>query len=149
MKPGFGAKKNKKKNKGKKEKKDKNAAAGGMDCDDGPVGDPNGPQPDYTIPKDTSVTAELSAKDRQKGRMALKAQLKVKVAGLKKARAKLTKVPGNKVQRKEVSEAKQEALSELAELQKDKTAKKKNKKKNKKGGQAAAAGAGGGDAMDE
>ncbi|KAG2445793.1 hypothetical protein HXX76_000397 [Chlamydomonas incerta] len=143
MKPGFGAKKNKKKSKGKKEKKEKN----GMEAEMGDV------QPDYTIPKDTSVTAELSAKDRQKGRMQLKSALKVKVAGLKKARAKLTKVPGNKVQRKEVSEAKQEVLAELAELQKDKTAKKKNKKKNKKKGGAAAAaaagGASGGDAMDE
>lgn len=81
MKPGFGAKKNKKKNKGKKDKKDKNAA--GMETDEVNMGDV---QPDYTIPKDTSVTAELTAKDRQKGRMQLKSALKVKVAGLKKAR---------------------------------------------------------------
>lgn len=32
------------------------------------------------------MTAELSAKDKQKGKMQLKAQLKVKVAKLKQAR---------------------------------------------------------------
>ncbi|GLC43912.1 hypothetical protein PLESTB_000922300 [Pleodorina starrii] len=137
MKPGFGGKKNKKK-KQKKAKSKNNADASmedaaNMSSDDGI---------DYTIPKDTSVAGELSAKERQKSKIALKAALKVKVAKLKQARNKLTKVPGNKIQRKEVSEAKQAALTELRELQKDKTQKKAAKKKNKKG----KAGGGGGGA---
>ncbi len=56
------------------------------------------------------------------------------------------------MQRKQVTEAKQEALMELAELSKDKTAKKKNKKKKKKGGAGGdgeGAAAGGGETMDE
>ncbi|KAG2491388.1 hypothetical protein HYH03_010179 [Edaphochlamys debaryana] len=96
-------------------------------------------EPDYTIPKDTSVTAELaeagmSAKDRHRAKVSLKAALKVKVASLKQARAKLTKAPGNTAQRKEVSAAKQAALMELKELQKPKA--------KAEGGAAAGAGEG-------
>ncbi|GIL70437.1 hypothetical protein Vretimale_3594 [Volvox reticuliferus] len=139
MKPGFGAKKNKKKKQKKpKSKQDADATmadAGNMPSEDGI---------DRDVSNDASVATGLSAKERQKNKIELKRALKVKVAKLKQARAKLTKVPGNKVQRKEVSEAKQAALLELQELQKDKTQKKasKKKKKNKKSASGAAGGEG-------
>jgi hypothetical protein len=81
MKPGFGGKKNKK----KKQKKLKSKSNGDAAMDDAAtVSSDDGI--DYTIPKDTSVAPELTAKARHKSKVALKAALKVKVAGLKQAR---------------------------------------------------------------
>lgn len=44
-----------------------------------------------------------SAKERQRARMQLKQALRVKVAGLKGNRARLTKLPGNKQQRRSLN----------------------------------------------
>lgn len=86
MQPGFGSKKNKKKGKKSKNKKSANAdGAYEVDMTDA--------QPASTVPVSddpdnltVETTVPLTAKDKQKRKMELKSQLKVRVKGLKHAR---------------------------------------------------------------
>lgn len=122
MKVGFGK---------KKQKKQKNKAKKGQGADgDDAMADA---APPATSPEPTmeDAPAEVSAKSKQRQRMELKNALKVQVANLKSKRNKLTKLAGNRTERRQLS-------SELKGLVQGQVSKKKGCGKGKEQHQAAA-----------
>lgn len=105
MKVGFAKKANKKKN---KQKKNKKKGAGDGDDMMADVQQPGSPIDAELAPAD----GQLCAKEKQRKRMELKKALRVKVSSLKQDRNKLTKLAGNKTERRKLSKQIQGLLQE-------------------------------------
>ncbi|KIZ02740.1 hypothetical protein MNEG_5217 [Monoraphidium neglectum] len=138
MKVGFGGKagqKKKSKKKGGKAKKSKGGDAAMKDV-----------ATEQHV--EAAQAVQPTAKDKQRNRMALKQQLKVKVAGLKSHRQKLTKLAANKDARRSLNKEMRSLVKEQLGI----SNKGRSSEASKAGGsgeQPAAGGGGGGDTMAE